>query len=652
MKKLSIKARLSVLAIVPILVILALSVGKIFFDVNTKNNLEVTKNRILEVEALASAVHLLQTERGLSVGFVASSGAKNSDKLPTMRQKVNSAIEDVKKVYSITSGNIAVLDAFNTLNEKRSAIDALSITAPETGAYYTKTIVSLIDDSTIIPSQMDDKESRNIIQAYTHLASTKEQLGQIRANLNGAFTKDTFLGDTFFKFGGSLGAYAANQRKFTTLTSEDLRKFYENTYKGEVVDKTMAMIEVAKAKGQVGGFGVDASVWFTNVTASIDLLREVELQLYKNVKEQIDKTIERVSLNIILLSVGLIIGIVLFAFFIFFLTRIAISKPIEDFKNTLLKISHNHDLTIKTDENVPQELAEMAEGFNRLILTLRELIETSKKSASENASISHQLSTTANGVGENVEKSVIAINDATKKANEIKDEIGRAIRDAAESKKDIIRANGNLNIARNEIVALSIKVQNSAELEVELSGRMQTLSHEASQVKSVLEVISDIADQTNLLALNAAIEAARAGEHGRGFAVVADEVRKLAERTQKSLTEINATINVIVQSIVDVSGTMNTNSEEIQELANSAVDVEKKINDSVAIVNEAVHATDKTVSDFEKTGRNVESIVSQVSEINKISSQNARSVEEIASAAKYLNSMTDDLHVKLEIFRT
>ncbi len=335
-----------------------------------------------------------------------------------------------------------------------------------------------------------------------------------------------------------------------------------------------------------------------------------------------------------------------------FMVNTSLVRPLEKFKNTLLAIGNTNDLTVKVEENAPLELSLMAKSFNALLFTLRDLIQASKQSASENASISHELSTTALGVGGNVEKSVTVIDEASTKAKEIQHEIITAIEDAQHSKKEILQAHENLNAARKDIVALRARVQQSAELEVELAHRMDTLSHEADAVKSILGVISDIADQTNLLALNAAIEAARAGEHGRGFAVVADEVRKLAERTQNSLTEINATINVIVQSITDASTQMNTNSAEIQKLANVSTDVEKKINTSVNIVETAVKASDKIVTDFEKTGKDVASIVSQVGEINKISSLNARNVEEIAAAADHLNSMTDALHTKLEAFRT
>ena len=330
-----------------------------------------------------------------------------------------------------------------------------------------------------------------------------------------------------------------------------------------------------------------------------------------------------------------------------------ITKPLNNLIEKAKELSSGDgDLTRKLQIKGSDEIAQASEQINHFIEKVRVLICNAKSLSSENSSISHELSTTSLQVEKLVEQSTTIVFDTTKQANQVRGNMLGSIEQAKSSKEEMIKANRSLYSASNAVVALTDEIQKSSVTEIELAQKLSQLSTDAEQVRSVLTVISDIADQTNLLALNAAIEAARAGEHGRGFAVVADEVRKLAERTQKSLIEINATINVIVQSIVNSSEQMGHNSHKIEALAISAQEVENRLQESFTIIDAVTKTTENTVDNYLQTGTEIDAIITKIGEINKISTENSRSVEEIAGAAEHLSKMTENLNHKLEEFRT
>ncbi|WP_331774783.1 methyl-accepting chemotaxis protein [Sulfurospirillum sp. 1612] len=338
---------------------------------------------------------------------------------------------------------------------------------------------------------------------------------------------------------------------------------------------------------------------------------------------------------------------------IYFLLNMMLSRPLKKLAETTKDLaSGNGDLTKKLTVKGKDEIAMASTEINNFIEKVRIMTQNAKSLSAENSSISNELSNTSLEVGKLVENSTVLVETTTKQAGGIYTDMTASIEEAKTAKGDLETANNSLDEARDAILKLTQDIQESAAIEVEMAGRIQQLSSDAEQVKQVLNVISDIAEQTNLLALNAAIEAARAGEHGRGFAVVADEVRKLAERTQKSLSEINATINVIVQSITESSQQMTQNSEHVEELSVTAQSVESKINDLSSVMVKANHMAENSVDQYIQSGNNIKVIINNIEEVNKISAKNARSIEEIASAAEHMNSMTETLNNKLSEFRT
>ncbi|TWO29579.1 hypothetical protein YZ79_05910 [Campylobacter hyointestinalis] len=283
---------------------------------------------------------------------------------------------------------------------------------------------------------------------------------------------------------------------------------------------------------------------------------------------------------------------------------------------------------------------------------LSKLIIDAKNLSSENSSIAGELFATSLQSRKRIDESSSIVKQTTQKADDIKTIMHEGIEIAKENKINLEQANAYMEESNQSIARLTKEIQNSADTENELAKTISQLSKDAEQVKDILTVINDIADQTNLLALNAAIEAARAGEHGRGFAVVADEVRKLAERTQKSLIEINSTINVIVQSIADSSERMIKNAQDVSALVDISNQVKDKIFSMSSTMDETIKITEATVNNYLINVNEIDLMAESIKNINGLSIENARSAEEMAEAADYLSKMTETLNAKLSEFRT
>jgi len=344
--------------------------------------------------------------------------------------------------------------------------------------------------------------------------------------------------------------------------------------------------------------------------------------------------------------------IALFMMGMFYLLIQNIMGSISRLEETIEAVAKNRDFTKDAKIEGNDELSQMGRNLNDLVKMLRQAFQGIRSASSENLSVSAELSATTLSIGKAAESEAKIVAQTTNESDQMKETMKASAAESKIVREKAVGARENLQEAQsalhNTIEQLSLTVQ----MEGEINDRLNSLSQEASQVKQVLTVIADIADQTNLLALNAAIEAARAGEHGRGFAVVADEVRKLAERTQKSLVETNATVNVIVQSINDITDQMNHNTKRIESLVEASAEVNDHTETAVDALADTVNAIEKLSNDTQNNATTTESIIKKIGNINELSTSNARSVEEIAAAAEHLHQMTEQLTAQIAVFRT
>ncbi|BEG57813.1 hypothetical protein NHP21005_15010 [Helicobacter sp. NHP21005] len=296
-----------------------------------------------------------------------------------------------------------------------------------------------------------------------------------------------------------------------------------------------------------------------------------------------------------------------------FVVQKQVVRPLNRLKNTAkdLVSSQEADLTRRLNIVGSDEIAAVSSNVDQFIAKIAGIVSIGKGIVEDNNQVGQALRESTGRLKEAGRKEL----DSVENLKAINQEAGESLRLAQNNLSETIANLDATDIILNEFVT---KIQNSVDsilvsvqMQQEIATDSSALVKHASEIKNVLSIIEEIANQTNLLALNAAIEAARAGEHGRGFAVVADEVRNLAEKTQKSLGEITAMVNMVTQSIENMG-------ERVQNGAMQSQEVSEKTS---LLITDAQNAKDNLVQTKKKSQNTVEQnkvVVAKMEELNHV----------------------------------
>ncbi|SIQ96895.1 methyl-accepting chemotaxis protein [Aquipseudomonas alcaligenes] len=426
-------------------------------------------------------------------------------------------------------------------------------------------------------------------------------------------------------------AFANQDREIIGLLASGQAQFLEQDGRLQVIEPLLPIPE--------------AKPWGVLLEVPTATLLAPALKLEKQLDE---RRTGDTTFSITLALIAILLGLALM-----WLTALGVTRPILGVASMLKNIASGEgDLTRRLEYAKQDELGELASWFNRFLDKLQPIIadvklsvQDARSTADQSAAIATQTSAGMQQQFREVDQVATASQEMSATAHDVANNAAQAA-DAARS-ADAAAREGLTVIDRT---TLSIE-----QLASELSSAMhevETLAGSSEQIGSVLEVIRAIAEQTNLLALNAAIEAARAGEAGRGFAVVADEVRNLAKRTQDSVEEIRQVIESLQSGTRDVVGSMHSSHKQAQssvELVEQAVTSLRRISDAVTVINDMnlqiASAAEEQSAVAEEVNRNVASIRDVTEALSGQAEESARVSQSLNSLANHQQGLMDQFRV-------
>lgn len=595
---------------------------------------------------ISIVIHELQKERGTSAGFLGSKGKNFGENLQKQRQLSDEKIKELraflqnialeeypKNVYDALQVSLKSIDEINTI---RSGVDSLNVKVGDILGYYTSTIAKSIQTIVeVISISTSDVVTRNLI-AYVNFITAKENAGQERAVLSNTFSADRFADGIYNRFLALTVAQGIFLEEFKRYASSKNYDAYLKVTSDQSFSEVERMRQIARDKFMVGGFGVEGPYWFDTITRKINLLKEVEDKLAEDLIHQIKEIEDKNSF-----SFWLVLSISSVVIFITLAAGYLIANSI----TSRIRVMRRYLMELKETKNINQELrlgksadeiGVIGGVLNEFLDSIRQVFVQLAPQSKENLKTAQNLLNSANSVMTRTNEGFELSNKTEATGEEVEITLKHSIDKTNSTMHDILNAKEELDKVSSLIINFVESIRKDAELQEDLVQNVTMLDKEAQNVKGILNAIDDIASQTNLLALNAAIEAARAGEHGRGFAVVADEVRQLAERTQHSLNEIDAIINTIVQSINGVNTQITQNAKGFYQI----VEESQTLQDAIASIADRIQSVsvlaEETMEGSAALGKDMQTLL----ENNKALNQ---SLQDIAGEMHSVSSVSDEL---------